>query len=66
MPNLVSQLNIFQDEEKILRARGKFRDESNIEQFPILIPRGGNLVNLIINDCHECMMHAGVFQCFHR
>ena len=62
MPNIVSQLNIFVDNDSTLRVRGKFKDcTTHTRQFPILLPREGELVKLIINDCHVNMMHAGLY-----
>ena len=62
MPNIVSQLNVFLDGDGILRVRGKFKNSPvSMQYFPILLPRAGELVNLIVKDYHERMMHAGVY-----
>ena len=61
-PNLVSQLNVFKDEEGILRVKAKmFRNIKNSKSFPLLLPKDSRLTELIIRDIHFKMNHAGAY-----
>ena len=63
MPNLIKQLNLFTDEEGLLRVRSKFGRKSfkkgNFE--PILLSRHSCLTKLIISDLHLNMNHSGKY-----
>ena len=63
MPNLMGQLNIFKSKDGFLRVRSKFRNwtENATSSFPILLPRTGTVLTMIINDFHSRMAHAGCF-----
>ena len=63
MPNIVGQLNIFKDENGLLRVRSKFKEwHVNFNrEFPILLPNNGPIVQMIVNDCHHRMAHAGCY-----
>ena len=62
MPDVVSQLNLYLNDRGILCVRGKFQQSPTADQqWPVLLPRSGELVRLIVNDCHERMMHAGCY-----
>ena len=55
-PPLVRQLNLFLDDDGLIRSKGHFMLESSF----ILLPRHSNLTNLIILDCHHRQRHVGV------
>ena len=56
VPPLVSQLNLFLDDDGLIRSKGRFTIESSL----ILLPRHSRLTNLIILDCHHRQHHVGV------
>ena len=61
-PNLVNQLNVFKDEDGILRVKAKmFRNVRNSKSFPLLLPKNSRLTELIIRDIHFKMNHAGAY-----
>ena len=61
-PNLVTQLNIFRDDQGLLRVKCKldrnFRPQSS---FPLLISKSSKLTELIVRDLHHKCNHAGVY-----
>lgn len=63
MPNLVGQLNLFSDDEGILRVRSKFSswNANSRKEYPILLPRTGILTEMIINSMHHRFSHAGIY-----
>ena len=56
VPPLVCQLNLFLDDDGLIRSKGRFAIESSL----ILLPRHSRLTNLIILDCHHRQHHVGV------
>ena len=56
IPPLVRQLNLFLDDDGLIRSKGRFTIESSL----ILLPRHSRLTNLIILDCHHRQHHVGV------
>ncbi|XP_068218540.1 uncharacterized protein [Palaemon carinicauda] len=61
IPNLITQLNIFMDENGILRVKSKFKKWFSNNGFPILLPRDSALTKLIILDVHFNLFHAGCY-----
>ena len=63
LPSLIGQLNIFQDEDGILRVRTKFREwKANAsKKFPILLGKSSVLTNLIIRRLHFSSSHSGTY-----
>ena len=61
-PDLKKQLGLFQDEEELLRLRGRFQNTSwDFEQkHPALLPRYSHLTKLIIWKAHTEVQHAGI------
>ena len=58
MPNLVLQMNLFLDENGIIRVKGKFKDKHRCH---MLLHNNSHLTVLIIRDIHEKFMHAGCY-----
>ena len=64
IPNLVRQLNVYKDVNGLLRVRSKFKrfsKEFKSSYFPILLPKGNWLTDLIIRNLHEQHAHAGCY-----
>ena len=62
MPNLVAQLNVFIDNNGLLRVRSKFdRWKNTTYNCPLLLAKNSKLVDLILQDTHFNMAHAGVY-----
>ena len=63
IPNIVNQLNVFRDEEGVLRVRSKCNQKvvNNRRTDPILLAKKSRLVYLIIVYFHEKMYHAGKY-----
>jgi len=64
IPDLVSKLNVYLDEDSLLRVKSKFdRSSDNRQQrsFPILLSKDSRLTVLIIEDCHKKLNHAGIY-----
>ena len=61
IPNLVTQLNIFLDND-VLRVKSKFRKwRGEDNNFPILLPRNNILTELIVMDVHSKLAHSGCY-----
>ena len=60
--NLKKQLSLFQDEEDILRTRGRFQNTSwDFERkYPALLPQYSHFTKLIIWKAHTEVQHAGI------
>ena len=59
-PNLVSQLNIFKDDQGLLRVKCKLdRKYSRKISFPVLLPKSCRVTNLIISNIHKIFNHSG-------
>lgn len=57
----ISRLNPFVDVQGLLRVGGRLRN-ANLPysaRHPLLLPRGGALVELLVRDCHLKNAHAG-------
>ena len=63
IPELVSKLNLFQDEQGLVRVKSKFRTWGfgSRTNFPILLPRDSHLTKLIIWDAHLKILHTGCY-----
>ena len=63
IPPIMSQLNLFLDEQGLIRIKSKFKkwslDSSN--NFPLLLPRESHLTKLIIWDAHIKLFHTGFY-----
>ena len=61
-PQMKSSLGLYQDEEGILRCRGRIglSPLPYEARFPILLPRGHHFTRLVILKCHDQVMHNGV------
>ena len=61
IPNLVTQLNIFKDNNGLLRVRAKVKFWKDAQEHPLLISRNSYLAKLLILDCHSKLNHAGTY-----
>ena len=62
IPNLVSQLNIYQNDSGLLCVKAKFkRWKDGSSDFPLLLPKNSHLTDLIIRDVHHKLYHGGVY-----
>ena len=64
VPNLVRQLNIYKDKYGMLRVCSKFerfKKDSNICYFPLLLPRDSRITELVILDLHVKFFYAGLY-----
>jgi hypothetical protein len=61
---LVTQLNLFLDDDGVIRVRGKMKNlnASYSEKFPILLHKSCKLAHLIISDFHCKYKHLGVYK----
>ena len=58
----VKQFNLFLDEQSVIRCKGRL-DNSELDgacKTPILLPSRHRLTELIIQDCHERVLHSGL------
>ena len=58
IPSLVLQMNLFLDENSVIRVKCKLKDKTNC---PILIPSCSHASTLIVRNVHERNMHAGLY-----
>ena len=63
IPNLVLQLNIFLDQENLLRVKSKLEkwDCAQRNFFPILLPKNSKMTEMIIFELHIKFSHAGCY-----
>ena len=61
-PAIVRQLNLYLDDEDLLRCRGRlqYTDLPHDTKFPILMPKDNYLTSLIVQSMHKTVMHGGV------
>ena len=62
VPPLVNNLNLFLDQDCIIRCKGRF-EKSNLDyetSNPILLSRNSNLTSLLVWDAHKRRKHMGV------
>jgi len=63
VPNLIKNLNLFLDENNVLRSRGrltKCNDIGNDVNNPVLLPKESHLTDVVIEDVHRECKHLGV------
>ena len=63
VPPLVRDLNLFKDDQGVIRSKGRLRRCAHLPYdviHPVLLARNGNLTNLIIRKCHEKCKHMGI------
>ena len=62
-PSLVSQLNLFRDENGLLRVKCKLSNKYKKinSAIPILLPKNSHLTKIIINDMHKKLNHSGKY-----
>ena len=60
-PLRVSQLNLFLDENRVLRCKTRVSNASLLEssKVPILLPPRGRYSELIVIECHNRVFHNG-------
>ena len=62
-PNLVTQLNLYIDQEGLLRVRNKLMRENQIKNcFPLILSRNSKLTELVIRHYHIKHAHAGCYR----
>ena len=62
IPNLVSQLNVFQDHNGVLRVKTKISHiGKKMCDFPILLSKKSHVTHLIIKDIHRRLNHSGKY-----
>ena len=63
MPKIVGQINVYLDEEGLLRVRSKMDrlKYGKRYRFPILLSKESPLTKLIILHYHDCFAHAGCY-----
>lgn len=61
-PLLVRQFNLYLDEKGLIRCRGRIQNSSLNQEVktPMLLPSRHHVVELIIRDTHDRMLHSGV------
>ncbi|XP_045033907.1 uncharacterized protein LOC116928660 [Daphnia magna] len=61
-PPLVTQLDLYLDENLVIRCRGRLlnADISRAAQNPVLLPKNTDLTRLIIRYYHERSLHSGI------
>ena len=63
LPNIIGQLNIVRDENRLLRVHSKF-DRARFKNwpvFPVLLARTSALTKLLIQNLHSDYSHAGPY-----
>ena len=58
IPDIVSQMNLFVDQDGIFRVKSKFKNQ---KIYPILLSRDSHLTKLIIIDIHHKLAHSGCY-----
>ena len=63
IPPLVSQLNLYRDQNGIIKVNSKFSRNSVADNYkiPVLIARKSRLAELLVNHYHEDLSHANRF-----
>ena len=52
-------MNVFMDGSNLLKAPGRFPDNSTTAEAPLLLPHNHHLTKLIIRDIHHSFKHSG-------
>ena len=61
IPPLVMQLNLFMDDDGILRVKSKFGRFRSKNYFPILLSKSGYISGKIVCHYHEVLSHSNVY-----
>ena len=63
IPPIVTQLNVYLDEQGLLRVKCKFKKwgSNQYQDFPILLERNSPLTRIIILDTHVQLAHSGYY-----
>ena len=64
LPNLVMQLNLYLDQDGLLRVQSKcdnLMKSIKSYNFPLLLSKNSQLTHLIISGLHKTLSHAGCF-----
>ena len=66
MPNLARQLNLYLDEKKLLRCRGRIHNAplEDGAKFPYLLPLKDRFTALVIEEAHFSHLHSGLESTF--
>ncbi|XP_053403036.1 uncharacterized protein LOC123546131 [Mercenaria mercenaria] len=61
IPNLVRQLDLFLDEDNLIRCGGRISNAPLLDstKFPYLLPSRNNFTDLIVMDAHITQLHSG-------
>ena len=64
---LITQLNLFLDEDGLIRVRGKLRSTDGLPnlKFPILLHKKCTLTRVIIENLHRKIKHVGIYKLLH-
>ena len=64
---LITQLNLFLDEDGLIRVRGKLRSTESLPNlnFPILLHENCTLTRVIIEDLHRKIKHVEIYKLLH-
>ena len=63
VPPIVTQLNVYLDEQGLLKVKSKFKKwgSNQFQDFPILLDRNNPLTRIIILDTHVQLAHSGCY-----
>ena len=61
MPNIVAQLNLFIDNDGLIRVGAKFPNDHKSSYFPVLLHKDSLITKSIISDYHSKFHHCGVY-----
>lgn len=61
MPNIVAQLNLFMDNDGLIRVGAKFPNYHRSSYFPLLLHKRSKVTESIIYDFHRKFQHCGVY-----
>ena len=64
---LITRLNLFLDEDGLIRVRGKLRSTDGLPslKFPIFLHKNCSLTRVIIEDLHRKIKHVGIYKLMH-
>ena len=60
IPTLVSQLNVYKDENSLLRVKAKFKTWNGKNEFPVLLSKHSKVARLLVLDMHHSLSHGGI------
>ncbi|XP_068214773.1 uncharacterized protein [Palaemon carinicauda] len=61
LPKIVTQLNVFLDNNNVIRVKSKFKTWDGQNEFPILLPRDSALTRLIVLDARSKLSQSGCY-----